>query len=76
LLRTIGWSCQRPTGQARQRAEAAIRHWKRRQWPRLKKRRSRRPNDHLRRRVRLERVPPSGANLGSARPNPRVAIDL
>ena len=37
LLRTVGWSCQRPTGQARQRDELAIRHWKRTQWPRLKK---------------------------------------
>lgn len=37
ILRALGWSCQRPTGQARQRDEAAIRAWKRTQWPRLKK---------------------------------------
>ena len=37
ILRAVGWSCQRPTGQARQRDEAAIRNWKRAQWPRLKK---------------------------------------
>ena len=37
LLRTVGWSCQRPTGQARQRDELVIRHWKRTQWPQLKK---------------------------------------
>jgi putative transposase len=37
ILRTLGWSCQRPTGQARQRDEAAIRDWKRTQWPQLKK---------------------------------------
>jgi putative transposase len=37
ILRALGWSCQRPTGQARQRDEAAIRDWKRTQWPRLKK---------------------------------------
>jgi transposase len=37
LLRALGWSCQRPTGQARQRDEVAIRDWKRTQWPTLKK---------------------------------------
>lgn len=37
ILRTLGWSCQRPTGQARQRDEVAIRDWKRTQWPTLKK---------------------------------------
>lgn len=37
LLRALGWSCQRPTGQARQRDEAAIRQWKRIEWPTLKK---------------------------------------
>lgn len=37
LVRGLGWSCQRPTGQARERDEAAIRRWKRVEWPRLKK---------------------------------------
>lgn len=37
LLGCLGWSCQRPTGQARERDEAAIRRWKRVEWPRLKK---------------------------------------
>jgi transposase len=37
LLRRLGWSCQRPTGQARERDEAAIRRWTRTEWPRLKK---------------------------------------
>lgn len=37
LLRQLGWSCQRPTGQARERDEAAIRRWKRTVWPTLKK---------------------------------------
>lgn len=37
LLRGLGWSCQRPTGQARERDEAAIQRWKRVTWPRLKK---------------------------------------
>ena len=37
LLRSLGWSVQRPTGQARQRNENAIRTWKARRWPELKK---------------------------------------
>jgi transposase len=37
LLRSLGWSVQRPTGQARQRDETAIRTWKARRWPELKK---------------------------------------
>jgi transposase len=37
LLRSLGWSVQRPTGQARQRDENAIRTWKARRWPALKK---------------------------------------
>lgn len=37
LLRSLGWSVQRPTGQARQRNETAIRTWKARRWPELKK---------------------------------------
>src|SRR5262245_9563881 len=37
LLKQLGWSCQRPTGRARERNEDAIRQWKRRRWPALKK---------------------------------------
>ncbi|TMB54914.1 MAG: IS630 family transposase [Deltaproteobacteria bacterium] len=37
LLKRLGWSCQRPTGRALERDEAAIRHWKRVRWPALKK---------------------------------------
>jgi transposase len=37
LLRSLGWSVQRPSGQARQRNEKAIRTWKARRWPALKK---------------------------------------
>ncbi len=37
LLRELGFSCQRPTGRAIQRNEPAIREWKQRQWPALKK---------------------------------------
>lgn len=34
----LGWSPQRPTGRALERDERAIRRWKKRRWPELKKR--------------------------------------
>ena len=37
ILRSLGWSCQRPVGRARQRDEAAIQRWKRVRWPDIKK---------------------------------------
>jgi len=37
VLRSLGFSCQRPTRRAIERDEAAITHWKRVGWPRLKK---------------------------------------
>jgi transposase len=37
LLRQLRWSCQQPEGRARERNEGAIRHWKRVEWPRIKK---------------------------------------
>jgi transposase len=37
LLGQVGWSCQRPTGRARERKEAEITHWKRVKWPWIKK---------------------------------------
>ena len=37
ILRQLGWSCQRPTGRARERDEAAIRRWKQKRWPEIKK---------------------------------------
>jgi transposase len=36
-LQKMGWSPQRPARQARQRDEAAIRTWKNKRWPELKK---------------------------------------
>jgi len=33
----LGWSPQRPTGRALERDEKAIRRWKRKRWPELKK---------------------------------------
>ena len=37
VLRNLGWSCQRPTARALERDEDAIRRWKRKRWPALKK---------------------------------------
>lgn len=37
LLGKLGWSCQRPTGRALERDEPAIERWKKRSWPKLKK---------------------------------------
>lgn len=37
VLRGLGFSCQQPTRRAIERDEAAITHWKRVEWPRLKK---------------------------------------
>jgi transposase len=37
ILRRLGWSCQRPSGKARERDERAIAHWKKVTWPEVKK---------------------------------------
>ena len=37
VLRSLGWTPQRPAGRALERNEAAIRRWKRQRWPELKK---------------------------------------
>lgn len=37
ILRDLGWSVQRPTGQALERDEQAIQRWKEKRWPVLKK---------------------------------------
>jgi len=37
VLRSMGWSAQKPEGRARERDEAAIRHWREEIWPQLQK---------------------------------------
>jgi transposase len=39
LLRSLGWTPQKPKRRARERDEGAVMHWVRRDWPRIKKRR-------------------------------------
>ena len=43
ILTGLGWSCQKPESRARERDEAAVARWRRVDWPRIKKRRGRRP---------------------------------
>jgi len=40
ILIGLGWSPQRPTGRARERNEEAIRTWKKKTWPAIKKKRA------------------------------------
>jgi len=37
LLRSLNWTCQKPEQRARERNEAAIEQWRRKDWPRIKK---------------------------------------
>ena len=39
ILRSLGWSCQKPEQRARERDEEAIRRWRTSDWPRIKKER-------------------------------------
>ena len=38
ILRSMGWSCQKPERRARERDEQAIETWRQHDWPRIKKR--------------------------------------
>jgi transposase len=37
ILHKLGWSCQKPERRARERDEARIEQWRKREWPRIKK---------------------------------------
>jgi len=52
LLKRLGFSSQRPAKRAMQRDETAVRQWKTKRWPALKKGHQRGPDHHLHRRVR------------------------
>lgn len=71
MLGQLGFSPQRPVGQARERDEAKIAEWKTRTWPRLKKSPPGAPHARLPLRKRTEPAAPSGAHLGPVRPDPR-----
>jgi transposase len=38
VLKSMGWSCQKPERRARERDEQAIAAWRKKDWPRIKKR--------------------------------------
>ena len=44
VLQNMGWSCQKPERRARERDERAIARWRKKDWPRIKKRATKRPN--------------------------------
>jgi transposase len=47
VLNRMGWSCQKPVRRARERDEGAIVQWRKKDWPRIKKRRKKRPEPRL-----------------------------
>jgi len=76
ILRELGFSSQRPAGRAIQRDEAAIKQWRTKRWPALKKVSPRRARHRLHRRKRIERATHSGKDLGAQRPDSGSAIQL
>ena len=51
----LGWSCQRPAKRALERDEEKIERWKKRRWPKLKKKPEGKTHDSVYRRERIER---------------------
>jgi transposase len=76
LLRALNWSVQRPVGRALERDEDAIREWKSKRWPALKKSLSGRAHHRLHRRKRIDPTAASLPYLGSARGNPGPPISF
>ncbi len=76
LLGQMGWSCQRPTGRARERKEEEIARWKRVEWPRIQKNQSRRAHTPLHRREWPESEAAPGAHMESQRPNADLGVQL
>ena len=74
ILRQMGWGCQRPTGRARERDEAAIQCWKQKRWPEIKKSPSRAAHDRLRRRKRTEPETAPLSHMGAKGADARVAM--
>ena len=67
LMRTLGWSCQKPRKRPWQHNDKAIEQWKRTQWPRIKKRYAAGRLSGVRRRVWLSLDPARSPNLGTPR---------
>jgi transposase len=76
VLRSLGWTPQRPARRALERDEDKIRRWKHQRWPELKKRRNPMTDHRLRRRKRIERAAASCANMGPTRRDSSASIPL
>ena len=76
ILGGLGFSVQKPERRAIERDEDAVRTWKRKTWPALKKSQARRATDRLRRRVRPERAAHTGAHLGAQGPDADHPVPL
>src|SRR6516162_5192793 len=74
LLHSLGWSVQKPERRALERDEEAIARWKRKDWPRIKKRCAAGRPPSVCRRIGIHAHPQRGAHLGSggtdAHPSP------
>lgn len=46
-LRGVGWSCQKPERQARERDEKAIEKWRTERWPHIEERQAGRQSDRI-----------------------------
>jgi transposase len=67
ILRSLGWSAQKPQSRARERDEAAVARWRRVDWPRIKKRRKIRTKRAVRRRDGPDASAAGPAHLGASR---------
>jgi transposase len=76
LLIGLGWSPQRPTGRARERNAEAIRQWRQKTWPAIKKSAPARADDRLCRREWAEPAAASLPDLGAAWPDAGAGIQL
>ena len=70
ILKSIGWSCQKPVGKAAERDEAQIARWLKEDWPEVKKRPRNGRYDRLPRRERLLHHAKRAPHLGPQGPNP------
>jgi transposase len=70
VLRTLGWSCQKPERRALQRDEAGIEHWKRYRWREVKKNGAPQGTPGVPGRKRIPARPYSPAHLGPAGRDP------
>jgi len=69
ILRSMGWSCQKPQKRAREQNPDEVAHWRRVEWPRIKKLPRHRTAHRLHRRDRADAPASGAAHLGTGRPD-------